>query len=127
MSKIHENIRVKEKAVLVGVDIAENPRILPLEESLIELEMLADTAGISVEAISTQNLQKPNPKTFVGSGKVDEIKGLLNESKADLVIFDSELNPRHQRELEKVLGEDIRVLDRTAFDLGYFRFTCKYA
>ncbi len=120
MSKLHENTRVKEKAVLVGVDILGSPRILPLEESLIELEMLADTAGISVEAISTQNLQKPNPKTFVGSGKVNEIKGLLNESKADVVIFDSELNPRHQRELEKILGDDVRVLDRTALILDIF-------
>ena len=120
MSKLHENTRVKEKAVLVGVDILGSPRILPLEESLIELEMLADTAGISVEAISTQNLQKPNPKTFVGSGKVNEIKGLLNESKADVVIFDGELNPRHQRELEKILGDDVRVLDRTALILDIF-------
>lgn len=120
MSKLHENTRIKEKAVLVGVDIFDSPRILPLEESLIELEMLADTAGISVEAITTQNLQKPNPKTYVGSGKVNEIKGLLNECKSDVVIFDSELNPRHQRELEKILGEDIRVLDRTALILDIF-------
>lgn len=125
MTKTYETKLNKENAILVGVDILDSTRILPMEESLIELEMLAETAGIAVEAIITQKIQKPNPKTFVGSGKVSEINSLLNETKSDIVIFDSELNPRHQRELEKILGEGIRVLDRTALILDIFALHAK--
>jgi GTP-binding protein HflX len=67
-----------------------------------------------------QRIQEIDPATFIGSGKVQEIKSFVEDLQADLVIFDDELSPRHQRELEKALGEDVQVLDRTALILDIF-------
>ena len=106
--------------LLVGVDIFGDENLLPLEESLSELGRLADTAGLNVVGTVEQKLSSPNPKTFIGSGKVEEVQGLLEELNAELVIFDSELNPRHQRELEKIFEDDVQVLDRTALILDIF-------
>lgn len=110
----------QEKALLVGVNLFNEQELLPLEDSMDELELLADTAGVEVIGYITQNLDTPNPKTFIGSGKVEEVKILANELEADMVIFDNELSPRHQRELEEILGESIRVIDRTALILDIF-------
>lgn len=110
----------QEKALLVGVNLFNQDELLPLEDSMEELELLADTAGVEVIGYVTQNLDNPNPKTFIGSGKVEEVKILANELEADMVIFDNELSPRHQRELEEILGESIRVIDRTALILDIF-------
>lgn len=110
----------KEKALLVGVKIFSDEDFLPLEDSLEELELLADTAGVEVVGSVTQNLDSPNPKTYIGSGKVEEIKILSQDMDADMVIFDNELSPRHQRELEKSFGESFRVIDRTALILDIF-------
>lgn len=109
-----------QKALLVGVSIYPHEDILTLEDSLSELELLADTAGVAVVGQISQNLNKPNPKTFIGSGKVEEVKILAHELEADLVIFDNELSPRHQRELEREFGEAIQVIDRTALILDIF-------
>jgi len=92
----------------------------PAEESLAELAQLARTAGIQVVGQLTQRLERPNPATFIGSGKVEELADLADETVADLVIFDDELSPRHGRELESALGEGIKVLDRTALILDIF-------
>lgn len=79
----------RERAVIVGVD---RPGLeWPLESSLAELERLADTAGADVVASTMQRLDAPNPRTFVGSGKAEEIAELARSSEADLVIFDDEL------------------------------------
>jgi GTP-binding protein HflX len=110
----------KERTMLVGVDITGDENLLPLEESLAELYRLADTAGLDVVGEVTQKLARPNAKTYIGSGKVEEIKGLIDEFHAEIVIFDNELNPRHQRELEKIFQSDVRVLDRTALILDIF-------
>ncbi|MBN2043503.1 MAG: GTPase HflX [Anaerolineales bacterium] len=110
----------KERTMLVGVEISGDEILLPLEESLAELYRLADTAGLDVVGEVQQKLSQPNPKTYIGSGKVEEIKGLIDEFQAEIVIFDNELNPRHQRELEKVFQSDVRVLDRTALILDIF-------
>ena len=110
----------KQRTLLVGVDIFGNENLLPLEESLAELTRLAETAGLNVVGETEQRLNKPNPKTFIGSGKVEEIQGLIEEFQAEIVIFDNELNPRHQRELEKLLTDKVRVLDRTALILDIF-------
>jgi GTP-binding protein HflX len=82
--------------------------------------MLADTAGIDVVGDATQRVNRIDPATFIGSGKVEEVKYLLTELAVDTVIFDDELSPRHQRELEKVFGEDVKVLDRSALILDIF-------
>lgn len=110
----------KERAVLVGVEVSGNSNLLTLEDSLVELALLADTAGLSPVGEVRQRVRRPNPKTFVGSGKVEEIKIMAEENLADIILFDDELSPRHQRELEKVFGEDVRIIDRSALILDIF-------
>ncbi len=109
-----------EKAFLVGVDIYNQNDWLSLEDSLEELSLLASTAGLKVVGEATQSLSHPNPETFIGSGKVQEVITLVNETQADVVIFDEELSPRHQRELEKSFGDKVRIIDRTALILDIF-------
>lgn len=118
--KLIDTKRPQEKAILVGVELYNENELLPLEDSMQELELLADTAGVEVVGYITQNLNAPNPKTFIGSGKVEEVKILASELEADMIIFDNELSPRHQRELEKIVGESTRVIDRTALILDIF-------
>ncbi|MFH2038842.1 MAG: GTPase HflX [Chloroflexota bacterium] len=113
-------IRKKERAFLVGVSIIGKKNILALDDSLLELSLLSETAGLIVVGQLTQNLAHPNPVTFIGSGKVQELIALAEETLAEVIIFDDELSPRHQRELEKSLGKDLRVLDRTALILDIF-------
>ena len=110
-----------EPALMVGVQLRSevDPRFT-LDDSLRELELLAETAGLAVVGEVTQNLSSPNSRTFVGSGKLDEIKVLADELDAKIILFDEELSPRHQRELEKELGNDKRVIDRTALILDIF-------
>ncbi|NIV12077.1 MAG: GTPase HflX [Aliifodinibius sp.] len=110
----------KERTLLVGVDIFGDENLLPLEESLSELARLADTAGLNVVGETQQRLNRPNPKTYIGSGKTEEIQALVDEMDAEIVLFDNELNPRHQRELEKLFTEKVRVIDRTALILDIF-------
>ena len=109
-----------ERAILVGVDLAIAPQLLGLDDSLTELALLAKTAGVSVVGQVTQRLDSPNPATLIGSGKVDELETLVLDLKANVVIFDDELSPRQQREIEKVLGIEVKVLDRTALILDIF-------
>lgn len=110
----------RERAFLVGVDLRNNNPILSLEDSLTELALLADTAGVDVVGELTQKLSRPHVETYIGPGKVEELKALAEETLAEVVIFDDELLPRHQRELEKALGKNIRVIDRTALILDIF-------
>jgi GTP-binding protein HflX len=91
-----------------------------VEASLEELALLADTAGIDVVGQTIQRFDKPNSATYIGPGKVEEVKTLIEELQADVVLFDDELSPRHQRELETIFGEDVKVLDRTALILDIF-------
>jgi len=109
-----------DRALMVGVDISDDKKILTLDKSLAELKRLADTAGFEVVGQVTQRLDHPNPKTFIGSGKVKEVKSIAEELKADVILFDDELSPRHQRELEKILSKGTRVIDRTALILDIF-------
>lgn len=94
--------------------------LLPAEASLEELALLADTAGIDVVGQTIQRFDKPNSATYIGPGKVEEVKTLIDELQADVVLFDDELSPRHQRELETIFGEDVKVIDRTALILDIF-------
>lgn len=108
----------RERAVLVGVD---RPGLeWPLDSSLAELERLADTAGADTVAVTTQKLDAPNPRTFVGSGKAEEIAELARSYEADLVIFDDELTPSQQANLEKIMDKSVKVIDRTALILDIF-------
>ena len=116
----HPTTPQRERAFLVGVEFYGKQELLNLEDSLAELTLLADTAGVDVVGELTQKLQRPHVVTYIGPGKVVELKALAEEALADVVIFDDELSPRHQRELEKALGLTIRVIDRTALILDIF-------
>jgi GTP-binding protein HflX len=122
---LQQTKKVRDRAILVGVEIPHQERQLSLIDSLLELELLAKTADVEVQGQLTQKLSSPNPKTFIGKGKVEELKILVDELNANLVIFDDELSPRHQRELEESLGENILVLDRTALILDIFALHAK--
>jgi len=110
----------RERAFLVGVDLFQQKSFLPLEDSLTELALLSDTSGLQVVGELTQKLDRPHVKTYIGPGKVDELKSLVEETVSQVVIFDDELSPRHQRELQLALGQNVRVLDRTALILDIF-------
>ncbi len=71
--------------------------LLPVEDSLLELNRLADTAGLEVVGQTYQRLNHPNPATYIGAGKVEEIKLLAEDLEVDVILFDDELLPRHQR------------------------------
>lgn len=109
-----------DRAIIVGVEIFNERRILTLDNSLAELKRLADTAGFEVVGQVTQKLDHPNSKTFIGSGKVKEVKSIANELEADVILFDDELSPRHQRELEEIFSKNMRIIDRTALILDIF-------
>ena len=94
-----------QRALLVGVELSQGTQQLSVQDSLDELAHLATTAGLAVVGMLTQRLTKPNAATYIGSGKVVELVGLIQETAAEMVIFDSELSPRHQRELERHIGE----------------------
>jgi len=108
------------RAFLVGVEVARSPGLLDVETSLDELSLLADTAGLHTIGQTFQRVKHPDPATFIGSGKAEEVRQWVEELQADIVLFDDELSPRHQRELEKVFGENVRVMDRTELILDIF-------
>lgn len=110
----------REEAILVGVELNGAPGHLSLDDSLAELALLAKTAGLKVVGSISQRLDTPNPATFIGTGKLEELHLLVTELGATVVIFDEELSPRQQREIERVLGQEIKVLDRTALILDIF-------
>jgi len=112
--------RPRERGFLVGVELHGDENLLTLDDSLAELSLLADTAGLDVIGEATQRLEHPNPQTFIGPGKVEEVHALAEELQSDFILFDDELSPRHLRELENVFGERVRVLDRTALILDIF-------
>lgn len=88
------------------------------KEYLEELAFLAETYGLSTIKMYTQKLEKPDKATFIGKGKLEEIKNFVQENKIDVVIFDDELSPSQQRNLEKELGK--KILDRTTLILEIF-------
>jgi GTP-binding protein HflX len=110
----------RERAFLVGVDLYQQKSFLPLSDSLAELALLSNTSGLDVVGELTQKLDRPHVKTYIGPGKVDELKTLVEETLSQVIIFDDELSPRHQRELQEIMGRNVRVLDRTALILDIF-------
>ena len=93
-----------ERAILVGVDFGHDDA-WPIEESLDELGRLAETDGAEVVMRVTQKLDAPVPRTFIGSGKAAELVTYVRNLDADIVIFDDELSPSQQANLEKIIGE----------------------
>ena len=112
----HSTAAVVDHAYLVAADL--RGALLPAEESLEELAELARTAGATVAGRTTQRLGTPTVATYIGKGKVDEVAEAAREANANVVIFDDELSPSQQRNLEKALGA--KVIDRTALILDIF-------
>ena len=105
------------RAALVGVKLRDN-LMHETEESLQELRQLAETAGIEVVCETIQPRNRPNPTYFIGEGKVEELKPIVEELDADAIIFDEELSPAQTRNLERAL--DIVTIDRTGLILHVF-------
>ena len=106
-----------ERTVIVGI-VTQNQSEEKLTEYLDELEFLTYTAGGEVIKRFSQKLEKPNPKTFLGTGKMDEISSYIKEKNISTVIFDDELSPSQQKNISKIL--DCKVLDRTNLILDIF-------
>jgi GTP-binding protein HflX len=107
----------EERAVLVGL-ITPEQNEERAKEYIDELAFLADTAGAKPEKYFFQKLSYPNPRTYIGPGKLDEIKLFVDEKEIGLVIFDDELSPAQLRNIEKILG--VKILDRTNLILDIF-------
>lgn len=105
-----------ERALLVGVNLPNSP--WDIEESMAELGRLTESAGGIVSGAVIQSRSRPDPRTFIGSGKAEEIRMVAEEDSADIVIFDDELSPAQARNLEDLLGR--RVIDRTQLILDIF-------
>ena len=105
-SKFHSTAPIADRAFLVAADLPK--ALLPAEESLGELAELAKTAGAAVAGSTTQKLEHPNVATYVGSGKVEEINEAHKRLDCNVVIFDDELSPSQQRNLERALGVKVR-------------------
>ncbi len=112
--EFYENSREPEKAMLVGIDMG----LYDAQVSIDELEELARTAGAVVLAKVIQKRDKPDSATYVGSGRLDEIKEFADANEVDLLIFDGELTPSQQRNIED--ETDVRVIDRTTLILDIF-------
>lgn len=109
-----------ERAIIVGMEYGGGASIIgwSAEDSLEELKQLADTAGAEVVARFLQKRTKPDPAFFIGRGKVQELALYVQQENVDLCIFDDELSPAQQRNIEQAMG--VRVLDRTALILDIF-------
>ena len=107
----------RERIVLVGVTVPPN-RVDDVERSLDELALLVDTAGADTVGRVNQRRDAPDAATFVGKGKAQEIRELSEDVDSDTVVFDDELTPAQQFNLEKLLGRT--ALDRTAVILDIF-------
>jgi GTP-binding protein HflX len=112
----------KEKCILVGVPMRRISKE-DVDESLIELSLLADTAGAEVVGRITQERDRPEPATFIGKGKVEELHLRIVEEKIPLVIFDDDLSPMQVRNLEREL--ECKVLDRSGLILDIFATRAK--
>jgi GTPase len=112
-----ETNKQKERAILVGI-IYPGQDESEINEYLDELAFLTETAGADPVKKFIQKLDSPNPKTFVGAGKIEEVSSFVEENRIDIAIFDDELSPSQLRNIEKELG--CRILDRTNLILDIF-------
>ena len=114
---IEKNQLTIEKTVLVGI-VTSQQNVMQSKEYLDELEFLAYTAGGQVLKRFTQNIQIPNPKTFIGSGKMQTVAEFVKEHEVTTVVFDDELTPAQQSNIEEILR--CKILDRTGLILDIF-------
>ncbi len=113
-------VKAKEKAILVGVDLPEtgNNQLWSTEESMDELEELANTAGVRIQERVIQKREKPDSSFYIGSGKAREIRERARKIGVHVVIFNDELRPAQSRNLEEELGT--KVVDRTQLIMDIF-------
>lgn len=114
-----KNIPKPDRAVLVGL-VQKGESAEALDRSMDELEGLLDTAGGECIARLTQSKDSPDPRTMIGSGKAAELAYLCACNDIDLVVFDCELSPSQIRNLENIIGDDVRVIDRSMLILDIF-------
>lgn len=118
MAKPKSTAKKQETAVLVAV-INQKQNEEQVKEYLEELAFLTDTAGVAPVKNFTQKVDKPDPGTFIGKGKVEEVKSYVEENKVDYVIFDDDLSPSQLRNLEKLMK--VRIYDRSLLILEIFQ------
>ncbi|MDA1182058.1 MAG: GTPase HflX, partial [Bacteroidetes bacterium] len=121
---MHSTLNPQETAILIGLGLPR--QIIPIDESLDELEQLVYTSGAISQKRFTQNLDHPQPKTYVGKGKLDEIKQYVTRNSIDLIIFDDELTPAQVRNIETEIP-DTKILSRTHLILDIFANNAKTA
>lgn len=121
---MHSTASHTETAIVVGVNTPQ--QAIPIEESLAELEQLVLTSGAESKKRFIQNLEHPQPKTYLGKGKLEEIKQYVIKHKIDLVIFDDELTPAQVRNIETEM-ENAKILSRTHLILDIFATNAKTA
>jgi len=109
-----------EQALLVGAQLKGQQEGWHIEDSLVELAQLAQTAGLEVVGQTWQRVERFNPSTLIGSGKVEEVIELRSDLGCDVIIFDEELSPRQLRNLEQAIGDNAKLLDRTSLILDIF-------
>lgn len=120
---MYDTAKKQETAILVGlINRAQDEETAA--EYLDELEFLTDTAGAKVLKRYTQRLEHPDSRTFIGAGKLNDVKNFVKENKVDIVVFDDELSPAQQRNLEKEINDTkdikVKVVDRTRLILDIF-------
>lgn len=115
MKEIYSSEEVKETIILVGTDIDKEQDV---NETLAELERLVETAGGEVVGTIMQRRERPDTATYIGKGKLEELKALQMETKATTIVFDDQLSPAQQRNIEKFM--EVKVIDRTALILDIF-------
>jgi GTP-binding protein HflX len=111
-----DNAKTADRAILIGVDT--DPQDFTIDDSLSELEQLADTAGVEIVGICTQKRTSMHPGTYVGKGKLEEIKEMIEFLDATCIICDDELSPAQMRNVSDAL--DCRIIDRTMLILDIF-------
>ena len=122
MTPVTQNLGIEtaDRAVLVGVELKGTETTWTIDDSLDELSRLATTAGLVVAGATRQKLAHPDGRTWVGSGKVTEIRELVAAENARYVLFDDELSPGQQKNLQEAMGDGIQVIDRTRLILDIF-------
>jgi GTP-binding protein HflX len=120
---VYDTAKKQETAILVGL-ISKSQDEEKVKEYLDELEFLADTAGAKILKRFTQRLEHPDSRTFIGSGKLEDVKTYVKENNVNIVLFDDELSPAQQRNLENSINDGkevkIKVVDRTRLILDIF-------
>ena len=125
-NKMNSTAVEPETAILVAVS-TQKQTVEQTEEYLNELEFLASTAGVKITRRFTQNLEKPDTRTYVGSGKLEDIHTYVLDNPVDMVIFDDDLSPSQVRNLESVFKEEVKVLDRSLLILTIFAMRAQTA